>query len=66
MLMLRRIPLYLILLVMLPIPDARTDRGDIDLTGQYQPCDDRVCYAPQAIAVSWTVTLKPLDRRPPG
>ena len=33
---------------------------------EYQACDDKICYTPQSIPVSWTVTAKPLDRRPPG
>jgi hypothetical protein len=38
------------------------------LTGQleYQACDDKVCYSPARIPVSFGLTIKPLDRRPPG
>jgi hypothetical protein len=32
----------------------------------YQACDDKVCYAPRSIPVTWTLPLKTLDRRPPG
>lgn len=28
----------------------------------YQACDDKVCFLPQSIPLSWTVALKPLDR----
>lgn len=33
---------------------------------EYQACDDKVCFNPARVPVSFTVTLKPLDRRPPG
>jgi DsbC/DsbD-like thiol-disulfide interchange protein len=33
---------------------------------EYQACDDKLCYTPQAIPVQWTLQLRPLDRRPPG
>ena len=33
---------------------------------EYQACDDKVCYNPARIPISFVVTLKPLDRRPPG
>jgi hypothetical protein len=32
----------------------------------YQACDDKVCYTPQEVPVRWSLSLKPLDRRPPG
>jgi DsbC/DsbD-like thiol-disulfide interchange protein len=28
----------------------------------YQACDDRICYMPQTVPLTWTVDLKPLDR----
>jgi AhpC/TSA family protein/cytochrome c biogenesis DsbD-like protein len=32
----------------------------------YQACDDKVCYAPGSVPISWTVGVRPLDReRPP-
>jgi hypothetical protein len=37
---------------------AFTIQGSLD----YQACDDNVCFTPQSIPVSWTVSLKPLDR----
>jgi hypothetical protein len=38
-------------------PDAR-----IRLEGrlEYQACDDKVCYPPQSVPVSWTIGLRPL------
>lgn len=30
---------------------------------EYQACDDKLCYSPQSIPVSWTLGLKPLDRK---
>jgi AhpC/TSA family protein/cytochrome c biogenesis DsbD-like protein len=29
----------------------------------YQACDDRVCYSPQSIPMSWKLDLTPLDRK---
>jgi len=31
-------------------------------TFEYQACDDKVCFAPQSIPLSWSVGVKPLDR----
>ena len=31
-------------------------------TFEYQACDDRVCFAPQSIPLSWSIGVKPLDR----
>jgi hypothetical protein len=41
---------------------------EITLTGQleYQACDDKVCYAPAKIPVSFALPLRELDRRPAG
>jgi hypothetical protein len=41
---------------------------DVTVTGrfEYQACDDKLCYSPQTLSVSWTLPLQPLDRRPPG
>ena len=35
-----------------------TVRGTLD----YQACDDKVCFNPQSVPLSWTLSLKPLDR----
>ena len=31
-------------------------------TFEYQACDDKVCFAPQSIPLSWSIGVKPLDR----
>ncbi len=28
----------------------------------YQACDDKLCFTPQSVPLSWTVTLRQLDR----
>jgi hypothetical protein len=40
----------------------------VTLTGalEYQACDDTACYNPARVPLSFTLTMKPLDRRPPG
>ena len=38
------------------------ERLTIAGTLNYQACDDKVCFTPQSIPLTWTVTLKPLDR----
>ena len=37
----------------------------IEGTFEYQACDDRVCFAPQTIPLSWTIGVTPLDRERP-
>ena len=37
----------------------------IQATLDYQACDDKVCFNPQSVPMSWTVALKPLDRERP-
>jgi hypothetical protein len=32
---------------------------------EYQACDDRVCFTPQSVLLSWTIGVKPLDRERP-
>ncbi len=39
--------------------DALTLTGRLD----YQACDDKVCYDPASVPLSWTLTVSPLDRR---
>ena len=43
-------------------------RESLAVTGalEYQACDDKVCFNPARVPVSFVVTLKPLDRKPPG
>ncbi len=40
----------------------------VSITGalEYQACDDKVCYSPARVPLSFTLTMKALDRRPPG
>jgi len=44
------------------------EQSGVTITGrlEYQACDDKLCYSPQTVPVSWKLSLKPLDRRPPG
>jgi DsbC/DsbD-like thiol-disulfide interchange protein len=37
--------------------EALTVRGSVG----YQACDDRVCFAPDEVPVTWTITLAPLE-----
>ncbi|MBI4886128.1 MAG: redoxin domain-containing protein [Acidobacteria bacterium] len=41
---------------------ALTGRNELVITGtlEYQACDDRICYNPATIPLSWTVALQPL------
>lgn len=43
---------------------ALAGRTDLTISAvlEYQACDDRICYMPQAIPLSWTIAVKPLDR----
>jgi hypothetical protein len=43
---------------------ARGSGATLTITGtlRYQACDDKVCYMPQEVAVSWTIQLRPLQR----
>jgi peroxiredoxin len=43
---------------------ALNSARDLTIEGvlEYQACDDAICYLPQSIPLSWTVTVKPLDR----
>jgi hypothetical protein len=43
---------------------ALKDVATLTITGtfEYQACDDRVCFAPQSIPLSWSIRVKPLDR----
>jgi hypothetical protein len=40
----------------------------VTLTGalEYQACDDKICFNPTRVPISFTIALKTLDRRPPG
>jgi len=43
---------------------ALKDVSTLTITGtfEYQACDDKVCFAPQSIPLSWRIGVKPLDR----
>jgi hypothetical protein len=40
------------------------DVTTLTITGafEYQACDDKICFAPQTIPLSWSIGVKPLDR----
>jgi peroxiredoxin len=40
--------------------EALTIRGSFD----YQACDDKVCFNPDSVPLSWTFTLRPIVREP--
>jgi hypothetical protein len=55
----------------LATPEAQKQLGSlttVTLTGalEYQACDDAICFNPARVPISFTLSLKPLDRRPPG
>jgi AhpC/TSA family/Disulphide bond corrector protein DsbC len=35
----------------------------INASLQYQACDDKVCFIPQTVPLSWTIDIRPLDRQ---
>jgi len=56
---------------LLATDEAQKELGaltSVTLTGalEYQACDDTICFNPARIPISFRLTLKPLDRRPPG
>ena len=56
---------------LLATPEAQKQLGamsEVTLSGalEYQACDDKICFNPTRVPVSFTVALKALDRRPPG
>lgn len=58
-------------LTLLATPAAQKLLGamsSVTITGafDYQACDDKLCYNPARVPFSFTVEMKPLDRRPPG
>lgn len=38
------------------------NRFTIEAMLDYQACDDKICFVPQSIPLSWTVAVTPLDR----
>jgi hypothetical protein len=56
---------------LLATPEAQKLLGGmttVTITGalEYQACDDKVCFNPARVPISFVVKLKELDRRPPG
>jgi AhpC/TSA family/Disulphide bond corrector protein DsbC len=56
---------------LLATPEAQKQLGalsTVTLTGalEYQACDDAICFNPARVPISFTLSLKALDRRPPG
>jgi len=50
-----------------PSPQAQAvlkDVSSITIKGvlSYQACDDKLCFTPQSVPLTWTVSLRPLDR----
>jgi hypothetical protein len=43
---------------------ALKDRTSLTINAvlEYQACDDKVCFIPQSVPLSWTLTLRALDR----
>ena len=58
-------------LTLLATPEAQKQLGampSVTITGglEYQACDDQICFNPARVPIAFEVTLRPLDRRPPG
>jgi AhpC/TSA family/Disulphide bond corrector protein DsbC len=58
-------------LTLLATPEAQkllASMTSVTISGavEYQACDDKVCFNPARVPVTFTVALKGLDRRPPG
>jgi hypothetical protein len=56
---------------LLATPEAQKLLGamsTVTITGalEYQACDDKVCFNPARVPISFTISVTPLDRRPPG
>ena len=43
---------------------ALKDVSSLTIKGvlNYQACDDKLCFTPQSVPLTWTVTLRQLDR----
>ena len=48
--------------------EALTGVDALTLTGRldYQACDDRICFEPASVPLTWTLTVDPLDRQSTG
>jgi peroxiredoxin len=46
---------------------ALRSKDSLTLTGtlDYQACDDKVCFNPASVPLTWTVSLRPILREPP-
>jgi hypothetical protein len=46
---------------------ALKDVTSLTIVGRldYQACDDRICFTPQSVPLSWTIAVKALDRERP-
>lgn len=56
---------------LLATPEAQKQLGALSsvmLTGtlEYQACDDAICFNPAQVPIAFSLTLRALDRRPPG
>ena len=54
-----------------PSPQAAAslkDRTEMTIGGAlaYQACDDKVCFIPQSVPLTWTIGLRALDRERTG
>ncbi len=55
----------------LATPDAQkllAEQDSVSIGGavEYQACDDKICFNPARVPVSFVLEVKPLDRKPPG
>lgn len=43
---------------------ALQGKASLTITGTltYQACDDKICFNPQSLPLTWTIDVKPLDR----
>ena len=53
-----------------PSPQAQAalkDVSSLTIKGvlNYQACDDKLCFTPQSVPLTWTVNLRQLDRERP-
>jgi hypothetical protein len=58
-------------LTILATPEVQKTLAAMDavvITGalEYQACDDKVCFNPARVPLSFTIAVKALDRKPPG
>jgi len=51
-------------------PEAQkwlASQTSVTITGrlEYQACDDKICYQPETVPLTWKLAVKQLDRKPP-